>query len=270
MDTFGERTSKMGSAAGRKRQQILANILAPSTWAFMERVKLYNKKKILDLGCGTGETTLLLRTIMGQESQITGLDSNESQLEIARGKIQKNELSGIKFHYQNNLEWNESHSYDLVFSRQFFEQLKAPSNMLQKVFNSLKPGGMLMVEALDYSKFQCFPNSYAFERFVELYTEIIKRQGANPFIGQQCLELFQQVGLINCQIQLVRPKFLRPKNKSIASLTLENISSLLEKEKLASPVELQVLLAELKSFEEQKNTMITLPGIYQVSGHKPK
>ena len=39
-------------------------------------------------------------------------------------------------------------------------------------------------------------------------------------------------------------------------------------ENLASQDELQALMSEIKSFEAQENTMITLPGIYQVSGYR--
>ena len=268
MKKLEEKTSKIGSAAGRKRYQILSNILAPSTEAFIKQANLNTGVNGLDLGCGSGETTMLLKTMIGPEGKITGIDSRATRLRIAKEKAHQNEQSQVEFRYQNTLEWEEEQSYDLVYSRHFFHQLKDPLSMLQKVFNSLKPGGLAMIEELDFSKIQCFPNSYAFDRFVELYIEVVKRQGADPNIGKRLYPLYQQASFKNCQVQLVRPKFLTGKNKRITSLTLESISTILEKENLASQVELQALLSEIKSFEAQENTMITLPGIYQVSGYR--
>ncbi len=268
MEKFEERTSNIGNAASRKRQQILSNILASSTEAFIKQVNLQSQLNALDLGCGTGETTFLLSDAINRAGKIIGLDSKETQLKIARENAHQNELSQVEFRYQNIHEWEEYQSYDLVYSRYFFHQLREPLSMLQKVFNSLKPGGLAMIEDLDFSKFQCFPNSYAFDRFTELYIEVVKKQGADPNIDKQIYPLFQLAGFKNCQVQLVRPKFLTGKNKRIASLTLESISTILEKENLASHAELQALLSELKSFEALKNTMISLPGIYQVWGYR--
>ncbi len=199
---------------------------------------------------------------------MTGLDSNKNQLKIAIEEADRKKLSQVEFRYQNILEWEEYQSYDFVYSRNLFNQFTDPLNMLQQVFNSLMPGGLIMIEDLDFSKFQCFPNSYAFDRFIELYTEATKRKETNPNIWRQLYHNFHQVGFKNSKVQFVRPRFLTGKNKRIASLTLESISTILEKENRASLVELQALLSELKSFEAQKNTMVTSAGIYQMWGHR--
>ena len=267
MKNYKEKKSKRGSTAGRQRQQTLSNILRPSTKTFIRQANLYSGMNGLDLGCGTGETTLLLKSIV-IGGKITGLDSRETQLKIAKEKAQQNSVPQIIFRHQNILEWKEKQLYDFVYSRLFFNQLKKPLSLLKQIYSSLKPGGLAMIEDMDFSKFQCFPNSFAFDRFIELYIEVVKLQGANPDIGKQLYPLFQKTGFSNIKVQLVRPNFLTNKNKHLASLTLENISSIIENESLATKTEIQALLFELKEFESQKNTMITLPGIYQVVGYK--
>lgn len=269
MENFKEWASKTGKAAGRKRQQILSHILTPSTEAFIREANLRSGMNGLDLGCGTGETTLLLKTMV-VDGKITGLDSRETQLKIAKEKAHQNNVSPVIFRHQNILEWKENQIYDFIYSRLFFNQLRKPLNLLEQIYSSLKPGGLAMIEDLDFSKFQCFPSSFAFDRFIELYIEVIKRQGADPNIGKQLYSLFQKAGFNNSRVQLVRSIFLTGKYKYLASLTLENISSILINEKLATKPEIQALLFELKDFESQKNTMITLPGIYQVIGYRPE
>ena len=80
----------------------------------------------------------------------------------------------------------------------------------------------------------------------------------------------KQTGFKKINIQMVRPRFLTGKNKHIVSLLLENLSSKLIEEKIASPTEIQALLFELKDFENKQYTMITLPGIFQTCAYKIK
>ena len=92
-----------------------------------------------------------------------------------------------------------------------------------------------MVEDLDFSKYYCFPHCYAFDRYVELYTEIKKRQGADAHIGSQLFSLFQQSNFKNIKVQSVLPAFLSKESKHIASLTLESIAPLLPRRKPDDP-----------------------------------
>ena len=67
---------------------------------------------------------------------------------------------------------------------------------------------------------------------------------------------------------MVSPIFLNGSDKSIASLHLENLSTTLFKENLISPSEFSLLLAELQTYENSPDTLITFPGIYQAWGYK--
>ena len=254
--------------AGRQYKRILSRVLAPSTYTFFQKVNLKGGMCGLDLGCATGENTLQLKTIVGMEGKMTGLDSNSFNIKIAKEKALQNNTTPIEYRQQNILEWKEYLKYDFVYSRLLFNQLSDPLSILKQVHYSLKTGGLAMVEDLDFSQFHCFPNCYAFDRLVELYTAINKRQSTDPSIGKQLYPLFQQVGFKKIQAQMVAPSFLTGNNKRIASLTLENIATILIDEKLTTPTEIQALLFELKAFEKRKNTLIALPGIYQVWGFR--
>ncbi len=258
--------SKMGRATSIKRSQILSNILTPSTRAFFRKVPIQKGMSGLDLGCGTGNNTLLLKTLVGSEGKMTGIDTNIDFIKIAAEKVLQNKLDQVDLSYQNILEWNEKQTYDFVYKGFLFPQLSNSSTVLHQVYRSLRPGGFAMMEDLDFSQFHCFPNCYAFDRLIELYMAIRLRQSTNTKNGKQLHSEFHNAGFENIKVQQVGPSFLTGKNKQIASLTLEQMVPILINKKLSTATELQVLIFELKKFEEQKNTMITMPGIYQVWG----
>jgi len=267
MEEMNVTTTMIGNAARRKRQQIMSKNLSPSTEAFVGDASLRRGMNGLDLGCGTGETTLLLKSMVGN-GRITGIDSRSTQISIAKDKAQRNNVNRIEFQCINILEWRPRVSYDFVYSGFHFCLLKKPLLLLKQVYSTLKPGGFAMIEDLDFSQFHSFPNSFAFDRFVELYMDVLTLQGADPKIGNNLFPLFQEVGFDHIKVQKVRPTFLTGKDKYLASFTLESIATILVNENLAMTTEIQALLFELRDFESQSNTMITLPGIYQVMGYK--
>ena len=263
-----EYKTKITSAADRRRQQIISEILIPFTKSFIQQMPIKKGMHGLDLGCGTGVTTMILKNFLGSEGVITGMDSNAFLINIAREKNQQNEMSNINYKLQNILEWKDDQTYDFIYSGLFFNRVSNPAYALRQVYNSLTPGGFAMVEDLDFTQFQCFPNCYAFDQFIDFYTTIKKMQGTDANIGKRLGQLFSQAGFEKVQERMVPPKFLKNSNKHIASLTLESIRPLLLKEKLTTPTELMALIFELQEFENQKSTMISLPGVYQVFGYR--
>jgi len=263
-----EEKSKTGNVASIKRRQILSNIFFHSTQAFFQKVTIQKGMYGLDLCCGTGGNTLLLKTLVGSEGKMTGIDSNLALVKIAEEKVLQNNLDQIDFRYQNILEWKEKQTYDFVYRGLLFPQLANPSTIFQQVHRSLKPGGFAMAEGLGLSQFRCFPGCYAFDRFIELSTMVEEQNVVDVNIGSQLLSVFQNARFENIQVQQVSPSFSTGKNKQIASLTLEYMAPILIDKKLSTAAELQVLIFELKNFEKQKNSLITLPGIYQVVGYR--
>ncbi len=257
-----------GKAAGRKREVILSEALEASTQAFLQKIPFKNGMQGLDLGCGTGEVTIHLKALVGAKGEMTGLDLDTTRINIAKDKAVQKNAGDIQFYHQDILEWKETQCYDFVYSRLFLNHLREPQAMLSQIYSSLKTGGFAMIEDLDISNYNCFPSCYAFDRYVELYTEIKQQQGADASIGNKLYTLFQQTNFKNINIQLVPPTFLNNRGRNIASLTLENIASSLLEQQLTTPTELQALLFELKSFEDQKHSLISLPAIYQICGYK--
>ena len=104
--------------------------------------KLYNLK-ILDVGCGTGETLLHLSKLIEEKSKITAIDISQSMIEFA-----KNKLSGqSNFHQYDFIVddaqthiFNKNH-YDLLISRFGMMFFSDPLGAFKNFYHSLKKGG---------------------------------------------------------------------------------------------------------------------------------
>ena len=111
-------------------------------------------KEVLDLGCGTGLYTRLLRSLGA--TSVTGIDLSEEMLSIARR--QENETcSIIQYEKQDILQWIPEHRYDLVFSSyilNYAHNRQELVRMLEKMRDSLAANGRLVI-ILDIFGLRC-------------------------------------------------------------------------------------------------------------------
>lgn len=100
--------------------------------------------KVLDIGCGYGETCIEIGRIVGPEGEVLGLDCTEAFLEIANKERDEAGLDNVKFVLGDaqTYELPENY-YDVVYSRfgvMFFQNIVYA---LKNAYKTLKPGGKL-------------------------------------------------------------------------------------------------------------------------------
>lgn len=109
---------------------------------YLDFVKLYspNKCKLLDLGCGTGQSTELLKKL---NYNVTGLDGCGRFIDEAKKNFPKNKY----IYSQAELLPIESESFDCVSSYNTIEHLVKLSQVIKEIHRILKPKGILIIHA---------------------------------------------------------------------------------------------------------------------------
>ncbi|HBB31292.1 MAG TPA: methyltransferase type 11 [Cyanobacteria bacterium UBA8803] len=127
-------------------------------------------KKILDLGCGTGSATLMLKQAFGQ-AVVIGLDLSPYMLIVAEKKAQQ---AGLNIHWQQGLAEAtgfEDAAFDLVTVSMLLHE--TPPDISQLIvlesFRLLKPGGQLII--LDGNQFRLRYAQWLIEFFKEPYSK---------------------------------------------------------------------------------------------------
>jgi SAM-dependent methyltransferase len=96
---------------------------------------------VLDIGCGTGTTTLALADAVGADGSVTGLDISAPMLGLAKERARGR--AHISFALADASAVDFRGQYDLLFSRfgvMFFDD---PSAAFTNLRRALKPGGRL-------------------------------------------------------------------------------------------------------------------------------
>ncbi len=118
----------------------------------IEKFKLREKKAVLDVGCGAGNSTRLLSEFTASDSSIIGVDVDEAILDVAREKSKE----------QKNISYQESgatalpfedNTFDFVFCQTVMIHLPDPKKAIQEMKRVLKPGGLLIMAENKYFLF---------------------------------------------------------------------------------------------------------------------
>jgi SAM-dependent methyltransferase len=118
-------------------------------------------KRILDMACGFGKTTLPIAENF-PDAEVIGVDLAAPCLRVAASNARKKGLKNVRFKQVNAAETGlESESFDLVTSSMYLHEI--PTKVLEKTFEEafrvLRPGGLMV-----HLDFWVFPDT--FRRFL--------------------------------------------------------------------------------------------------------
>jgi SAM-dependent methyltransferase len=256
-------------ADGRERLRILSRIVRPTTLSLLERIRLAPGSSCLDLGCGGGDVCVELSRMVGPAGRVLGIDMDAETIAIARRETAADAPANISFEVATIADWPARREFDLVYGRFILTHLPAPAAALDTCRASLRPGGRVVFEDIDFTGHFSYPPSAAFQRYIALYSEVVHRAGADPNIGPRLPALLVDAGFRDVQVNVVQPAGLKGEVKAIHYLTMDYIRAPVLAYGLASAEEIDEIVAELRALADDPLTLMSLPRIVQTWGRVP-
>jgi trans-aconitate 2-methyltransferase len=106
----------------------------------LSRVPLSTADRVVDLGCGPGNSTALLRA-RWPKAHIVGVDSSAEMLRKARA-----DLPGVEWIQADVEDWRPAAPVDLVFANAVLHWVPDHASLFPALFESVRPGGVLAVQ----------------------------------------------------------------------------------------------------------------------------
>ncbi len=174
------------TAAEYERLNRQAKIWEPITRRILMEAGLQKGMRCLDVGCGTGAVMKLMGNITGKEGTVTGFDADESLGNYAVDILNKDGDMQYSFE-QGNIEESDvlpGIAYDFVYSRFFLLHLYKPEIAIKKMYDALKPGGILLLQDYDFSTLHFSkPVNEVDGYFRQLMLDTFSGIGKDPLIG---------------------------------------------------------------------------------------
>jgi SAM-dependent methyltransferase len=134
----GEQTRLWNDHAGRAwvdAQELLDAMLKPFEERLVEAVSAASGTQILDVGCGTGGTTLALARSLGPKGHCVGIDISEPMIAAARARAERERTPASFIQADAQTYAFEPSRFDMVVSRfgvMFFEDFVAAFENLRR------------------------------------------------------------------------------------------------------------------------------------------
>jgi SAM-dependent methyltransferase len=266
--TVGQRAdgySIAGGEDGKRRLDLLADVMRPSTLELLARVDLRPGWRCLDLGCGGGHVAIELARRVGPAGHVTGVDFDADIIRLAR-------LDAARAGVACDLRVGDCRDriaagpFDLTYARFLLSHVSAPTTVLARAAEVTRPGGVIAVEDIDFTGFLCWPPSRAYDRYVDLYREIVRRGGGDADLGRRLPWLLHDTGLVDVRVTVAQPIHTGGIGKHLNRITMERIRATVLRHGLSTEPELDQIVDDMHAYAEDPTTIVSCPRIVQAWG----
>jgi SAM-dependent methyltransferase len=178
----------------RRRLALQASILNPFTEQLLRRAGISSGMRVLDLGCGIGEVSLMAARLVGRHGAVTAIDIDQAALAIAADRAREQALGNLKFVQGSIDQYEPGRAFDAVIGRHILIHLPDPLAILRKAFECLSPAGVVVFQEYDFSTVHsAHPPCPAFARGMAVFRDFFGATGRGN-IGTQLLHLMLKAG----------------------------------------------------------------------------
>jgi ubiquinone/menaquinone biosynthesis C-methylase UbiE len=125
-------------------RHILVGGLTQHSEAIFPTLPVRQGDRVLDVGCGFGDTAIKLARLIGPRGEVVGIDCCDAFLEIAKKEAQENGVLNIRY-VRGDAEIALPHNaFDFVFARFGTMFFANPVLGLRNMRMALKPGGRMV------------------------------------------------------------------------------------------------------------------------------
>jgi SAM-dependent methyltransferase len=152
--------------------------------------------RVLDVGSGAGDVSLLLADLVGPRGRVVGLDLNPVVLDTARCRAGAAGWSNVTFLAADIMDVDLHEEFDAVVGRWVLMHVPDPVAVLRWAREVVRPGGVVAFQESD------FTNPPATIPATELHQQVMAwtvgppgGPGADARIGSKLRRLYQEAGL---------------------------------------------------------------------------
>jgi SAM-dependent methyltransferase len=257
-----------GGMEGRERLRLLARVMNPTSIALLERAGIQPGMHCLDCGCGGGDMTIEIARRVGPEGRVVGWDFDPVKIALAETEARTLGIESISFQQIDIRRAIVRPEYDLVFSRFLLSHLGDSARAIATMKQALRPGGLLVLEDVDFPGHFAHPRSAALDRFVELYLLAARQSGADPTIGPRLPVLLRDAEFSQIGMNVVQAAAFEGEAKLLNPVTMESIAPTIVAKGLASADETRRIIADLHAEARDPRRVVSAARVVQAWGRR--
>ena len=197
-DQTGDRQYTMGRSEGETQRLIeQSQLFDPVTKRFLQLAGLGPGMRVLDVGSGAGDVSLIAAELVGSEGEVVGVDMNPDIVETARERARQAGRGNVEFIAGDVQTLDLGERFDALIGRLVLMYLPDPIAVLKQLLKRLNPGGVVVFQEIDFNIAQSYRNqdSKLMSQLIGWIVEVFERSGANTSMGLDLHRVFLEAGL---------------------------------------------------------------------------
>jgi ubiquinone/menaquinone biosynthesis C-methylase UbiE len=153
-------------------------------------------QRVLDLGSGVGDVSMLVARIVGPSGEVVGIERDAHSIARANARVAETGLSNVCFTQGDVNQIVSDKPFDAAVGRFILMFLPDPASVLRSLTRLVRPGGVLAFQEPTWIPFLAFNARLPlWSKLLSTIHETFLRSGINPEMGPDLYRMFQEVGL---------------------------------------------------------------------------
>jgi len=178
-----------------ERLQIQGRLFAPYSAHLLRMAGIAAGMRVLDVGCGAGDVSLLLAEAVGPDGTVTGIDVDPAILVLARARAAEAGLANVSFRAGDLADLRLEEPADAVAGRLILLHVKSPAATVRAVSRLVRPGGLVTFQEINMPRCRAVPATPLATRYIGWTIDAFRAAGVNPNLGEQVASLLGEAGL---------------------------------------------------------------------------
>jgi ubiquinone/menaquinone biosynthesis C-methylase UbiE len=137
----------LGHADGERLRLIRqARLLAPATEHFLRDAGIVSGMRVLDIGCGVGDVTILVAQLVGPAGSVVSIDLDQASIETAKKRAGAVGLANTTFRRADIATFTDAEPFDAIVGRLVLEFLPDPAAAISRLCALLRGGGIMALQ----------------------------------------------------------------------------------------------------------------------------
>ncbi len=234
-----------------ERQQLLAEILNPPTRQVLARLPEIPNARILDLGCGQGNTTRCLADAL-KPAVCIGLEYDADLVEYA--KTRPENPPSVRFQQGDATQLTfADESFDIVFCRYLLIHMADPIPVIREMMRVVRPGGYAVAFEADFVTEFSHPACDALVSINKIWQKVFQ----NPTAGRELVHYFRGAGASGIQAGAhLHLEYDAAIVKRLYRLTAEATGAAAEVKGVLTAGEVREMISGLTQMEEDSSSIL--------------
>ncbi len=180
----------------RRRLSLQASVLNPLTDSFLRRAGVAGGMRVLEVGCGIGEVSLITARLVGPHGRLHCIDTDAQSLEIAERRVRSAGHDHVTFEHTDFDSHTPVRAYDAVIGRHILIHTPNALAVLRRAVSMIHVGGLIAFQEYDMSYApRTIPEMPLMMSVQDLIVDFYRRAVPMPNVGSQLFWLMQEAGL---------------------------------------------------------------------------